>query len=396
MKKIKPLDILMLILLILSIIIFLYPFIQNELNTFMDQKIINYYQEQANKENDDTRKRQRQQNKQLAKEKADPGITSFNETVDHDNATKQKKIPMDYYQEHTLGILYIPSIKVKIPLFDITNDVLLQKGASLLEGSSFPSTDDTSHAIISAHRGLPEATLFTDLPKMKQGDPFFIDINGERLAYEVIEIATIEPTDTSSLVIRDNENLVTLLTCTPYMVNSHRLIVTGKQVPYKAINHEKDINAISKWERLRLYLLIVSVLLFTLITVFILFKWYKRRMILNTSYSLKIMLKDHKKKPLKQQQITLTPLWLKQQPITLVTNEKGMVYVPSIPGNAYSLTLEKSKYKSAPPVRLSIKRLNDTFFTASSKNKKKSQVITIKSRPSYIKLLYRYKTTTKK
>ncbi|WP_311744730.1 class C sortase, partial [Staphylococcus pseudintermedius] len=132
----------------------------------------------------------------------------------------------------TIGIVNIPKIKIKLPIFDTTNDLFLAKGTSLLEGTSYPTGGKSTHAVISGHRGLPSAKLFTDLPDLKKGDVFFIEINKRTLAYEIDQLKVVEPTETEDLLIEKDKDLVTLLTCTPYMINSHRLLVRGHRIPY--------------------------------------------------------------------------------------------------------------------------------------------------------------------
>lgn len=105
------------------------------------------------------------------------------------------KTDKTYFEKHTIGVLTIPEINVHLPIFDETNTVLLEKGASLLEGTSYPTGGESTHAVISSHRGLPQAKLFTDLPKLTLGDSFYIEINGQTLAYQVDQIKTVEPTD---------------------------------------------------------------------------------------------------------------------------------------------------------------------------------------------------------
>ncbi len=104
---------------------------------------------------------------------------------------------------------------------------LLEKGASLLEGTSYPIGGKSTHAVLSSHRGLSQAKLFTNLPQLKIKDHFYIEINGQYLAYQVDQIKTVEPTETEALQIQEDQDLVTLVTCTPYMINSHRLLVEG-------------------------------------------------------------------------------------------------------------------------------------------------------------------------
>ena len=131
-----------------------------------------------------------------------------------------------------IGQVNIPKLAIEIPLFDTTTPNLLEVGATVINGTSFPVGGPGTHAVISAHRGLPERELFTNLPKLNNGDLFLLEVLGETLAYEVISSEVVEPNETSSLKIIDDQDLVTLVTCTPYMINSHRLLVRGHRVPY--------------------------------------------------------------------------------------------------------------------------------------------------------------------
>jgi sortase A len=131
-----------------------------------------------------------------------------------------------------MGYIQIPSINVKLPIFHTTNEDVLQTGVGHLEGSSLPIGGPDTHSVLSAHRGLPSATLFTDLDKVEIGQNFFIIIMDEYYAYEVDNIEVVEPDDTSLLAVKPGEDLCTLITCTPYGVNTQRLMVTGHRVEY--------------------------------------------------------------------------------------------------------------------------------------------------------------------
>ena len=140
-----------------------------------------------------------------------------------------------------MGIVEIPKIAIKLPIYHGTGDEVLQKAAGHLEGSSLPIGGESTHAVISAHRGLPSASLFTDLDQLEIGDHFLIHVLDETLCYEVDDISVVEPEDTAKLAVVDGEDLVTLLTCTPYGVNTQRLLVQGHRVPYEeqAVADEK-------------------------------------------------------------------------------------------------------------------------------------------------------------
>ena len=132
-----------------------------------------------------------------------------------------------------MGIVKIPKIDVKIPIYHTTSEEVLEKAAGHLEGSSLPIGGEDTHAVISAHRGLPSASLFTDLDMLEVGDHFLIYVLDEILCYEVDRILVVEPTETECLGVEEGKDLVTLMTCTPYGVNSHRLMVRGHRVEYE-------------------------------------------------------------------------------------------------------------------------------------------------------------------
>ena len=133
-----------------------------------------------------------------------------------------------------MGYVEIPVIDVKIPIYHYTTDESLEKGAGHLFGSSLPVGGESTHAILSAHRGLPSAKLFTDLNLVKEGDVFYLHILNQTLAYEVDQIQTVLPDQTESLAITEGKDYVTLVTCTPYAVNTHRLLVRGHRTTVAA------------------------------------------------------------------------------------------------------------------------------------------------------------------
>lgn len=126
----------------------------------------------------------------------------------------------------------IPKIDVYLPVFHGTAPDVLEKGVGHLEGSSLPVGGSGTHAVLSAHTGINSSKLFSDLTEMEEGDLFFIHVLDQTLAYRVYSISVIEPEDTSLLKIETGRDLVSLITCTPYGVNSHRLVVTGECTEY--------------------------------------------------------------------------------------------------------------------------------------------------------------------
>ena len=219
----------MILLLLIGVGIFSYPFISDALNNYLDQQIIAHYQAEANQENAAAMAKLQAQigkNQQLAKEGGSP---------DWIHSLKQRKSvkpDKSYFESHTIGVLTIPKINVRVPILTRPIQHCWKKGSSLLEGTSFPTGGKNTHAVISGHRGLPQAKLFTDLPELQEGDEFYLEVYGETLVYQVDQIKTVVPTDTQDLQIESGKDLVTLLTCTPYMINSHRLLVRGHRIPY--------------------------------------------------------------------------------------------------------------------------------------------------------------------
>lgn len=129
-----------------------------------------------------------------------------------------------------MGYIMIPAINIDLPIYHGTTGAAMEKGAGHMEGTSLPVGGVGTHAVISAHSGMASAKLFTDLDKLKFGDMFFITVCNQKLAYEVDNIAVVEPTDIDLIRIDTQQDYVTLLTCTPYGVNTHRLLVRGHRV----------------------------------------------------------------------------------------------------------------------------------------------------------------------
>ena len=129
-----------------------------------------------------------------------------------------------------MGYVDIPSIGVSLPIYHYTTDEVLAKGVGHLYGASLPVGGENTHSVITGHRGLPSSKLFTDLDKVKVGDTFSLYVLGEELDYQVDEIDIVLPDEISSLSIVPGEDLVTLVTCTPYGVNTHRLLLRGHRI----------------------------------------------------------------------------------------------------------------------------------------------------------------------
>ena len=144
--------------------------------------------------------------------------------------------PLAYAQQLTVGgvmaYVDIPKINVYLPVQHGTDAETLEKSVGHVVGTSLPVGGSSTHAVLSAHSGLASSKLFSDIDQLATGDTFYIHVLGEVLAYQVDNIATVLPTDTSLLQIEEGKEFVTLVTCTPFGVNTHRLLVRGHRVPY--------------------------------------------------------------------------------------------------------------------------------------------------------------------
>ncbi len=136
--------------------------------------------------------------------------------------------------DEVMANIEIPAIDVDLPIYHGTKEETLQIGVGHLENTSLPIGGENTHAVLSAHCGLPSARLFTDLNLLREGNIFRIHVLDETLTYQVYKIQTVEPEDSSSLFIQEGEDIVTLITCTPYGKNTHRLLVHGRRIEEKA------------------------------------------------------------------------------------------------------------------------------------------------------------------
>ena len=213
----------------------LYPFVANQWNNHRQKQLISSYEQSVS---DKDAAHEIDYDAELQKAKAYneallPSILPDSFAVAE--ASEEDKTYMDALNiagDEVMGIVEIPKINIKLPIYHTTDEEVLKQAAGHLEGSSLPVGGESTHAVISAHRGLPSASLFTDLDQLKKGDHFLIHVLNETLCYEVDKISVVKPEETSSLAVEEGQDLVTLLTCTPYGVNTERLLVRGHRVPY--------------------------------------------------------------------------------------------------------------------------------------------------------------------
>lgn len=225
MKNRKSTIVLLLVFLI-GLSLLLYPTVSDYWNSFHQTQAIAGYAE-AVSEMDET------SYEQILAE-----AQSYNETLRSNNhryhpteeETAQYENLLNISGNGIMGYIEIPAIGVSLPIYHGTEDTVLQIAIGHIEGSSLPVGGPGTHCVVSGHRGLPSAKLFTDLDKLTEGDTFMLRVLDEVLTYEVDQIHIVEPHEVSLLEIEEGRDLCTLVTCTPYGVNSHRLLVRGHRI----------------------------------------------------------------------------------------------------------------------------------------------------------------------
>lgn len=224
----------------------LYPFVANQWNNYRQKQLISGYEQVVSDKEaaegidyDAERKKAEDYNEALL-----PCVLPDSFALAESSGVDPVYMnTLNIAGDEMMGSVEIPKINIKIPIYHTTEEDVLNKGAGHLEGSSLPVGGANTHAVISAHRGLPSASLFTDLDQMKVGDHFLLHVLDETLCYEVDKISVVKPEDTSALAVEDGQDLVTLLTCTPYGVNTELLLVRGHRVPYveEEVKEEKTV-----------------------------------------------------------------------------------------------------------------------------------------------------------
>lgn len=228
------------LLFLLGLSILLYPTFSDAWNQYRNAKLINTYETAVNDLPDKDYDRFWKEAKRYNREHTvNTFEDAFDEKGDYILSDAYKKI-LDPDGEGLMGSIEIPKIQARIAIYHGISDDVLEKGAGHVEGTSLPVGGKSTHAVLAAHRGLPSAKLFTDLDQMEIGDVFFLHILGKTLAYKVDQIKTVLPSETEDLDIIKGGDHVTLLTCTPYGVNTHRLLVRGTRTKY--VENKTEIN----------------------------------------------------------------------------------------------------------------------------------------------------------
>ncbi len=219
-------------LLLLGLVLLLYPFVSDLISKWTSSAAVIGYEQEVKDMDDSARK-----DMLAAAEEYNSGLSG---TIIKDAFSSEGEESVDQNKEYysllnlngLMAYVEIPSIDVHLPIYHGTGQDALKKGVGHLEGSALPIGGLGTHSVISAHRGLPGAKLFTDLDQIETGDLFYIYVLGETLAYEVDRIEVVAPEDVEPLTAVPGKDHVTLMTCTPYGINSHRMLVRGIRTQY--------------------------------------------------------------------------------------------------------------------------------------------------------------------
>lgn len=218
--------IILVIIFIIGLCLLAYPTFSDYWNSFHQSRAIASYAEEVANMDDDEYERMLSAAEEYNKKLSQTGIRwhmSDEEKEEYDSV-------LNVSGTGIMGYIEIDKIKCSLPIYHGTGDSILQIAIGHIEGTSLPVGGKGSHCVLSGHRGLPSARLFTDLDKMEKGDTFVIRTLDEMMTYEVDQILIVEPDDLSSLTIDPKQDYVTLVTCTPYGINTHRLLVRGHRI----------------------------------------------------------------------------------------------------------------------------------------------------------------------
>ena len=212
--------------------VFLYPTISDMWNQYRNAQLVSKYEEAVTELSDNDYDRLWKEAKEYnAEHPVNAIVDAFEEEDTYELSHPYDRV-LDPNGDGLMGSIEIPKIKARLAIYHGLSKTVLEKGVGHVEGTSLPIGGKSTHAVLAAHRGLPNAKLFTDLDQMEKGDIFILHILGKHLAYKVDQIKTVLPNETSDLDIIEGEDHVTLITCTPYGVNTHRLLVRGVRTKY--------------------------------------------------------------------------------------------------------------------------------------------------------------------
>ena len=278
MKKKLPFIILAALTFLAALGLTLYPLISTAYNEQHRSEIHTHYEEQIM----DTDRSQLLQEKQKA--------IDYNQSLTNYDPQALKEAENEYKEclnlmgDGIMGYVNVPKIDVLLPIYHGTNADTLEIGVGHLLGSSLPVGGENTHTVLTAHSGMATDKMFSDLPQMEEGDVFYLEVLGETLAYRVDQIKTVTPYDTTYLSVTKGQDHCTLVTCTPFGVNTHRLLVRGSRIAYEeAVNiqekTETTAETASTWEQhyVRGILLGIGGSIFVLLLGYTIWKAWRKR-----------------------------------------------------------------------------------------------------------------------
>ena len=231
----SPITLLLILILLAGVSLLLYPTVSDYWNSFHQSRAIASYVEQVANIDD----AQYEELWDAAQDYNQSLLHRPNDLLLSDEQQEIYKSLLDIGGNGIMGYIEIPMIDVMLPIYHGTKESVLQIAVGHLDWTSLPVGGAGSHCVLSGHRGLPSARLFTDLDKLKVGDVFMLHVLNEILTYEIDQILIVEPQDTDPLLIEPGKDLCTMITCTPYGINSHRMLVRGHRI--ESQEEPKDI-----------------------------------------------------------------------------------------------------------------------------------------------------------
>ena len=225
-KKISISTAILILIFFAGLSLLLYPTISDYWNSMHQSRAITEYAEQVAKLDDESYDRLLQD----AKDYNRTLLTKKDRYELSDRERKEYESLLNVSGNGMIGYIEIPSIKCSLPIYHGVDEAVLQIAVGHIEGTSLPVGGKSTHCVLSGHRGLPSAKLFTDIDKLKNGDEFMLRVLDETLTYEVDQIRIVEPQEMTDLEIEEGKDYCTLVTCTPYGINTHRLLVRGHRV----------------------------------------------------------------------------------------------------------------------------------------------------------------------
>ena len=269
-KKIDKMTIILLTVLVFGLCLIGYPSFADAWNRYHSYHAINSYTERLENIEDSELtamiEAAQEYNSRLSERSASYNLT--------EEEMQEYKSLLDVDGKGMMGYVYIPKIRVTLPVYHTVDDSVIQTAIGHIPGTSLPVGGDSTHCVISGHRGLPSAKLFTDINLLKEGDTFMLQVLDETLTYEVDQIHTVLPEDVKDLNIEEGKDYCTMVTCTPYGVNTHRLLVRGHRVETTEAIHV-SADAVQMDQKYMAFA-IGGVILFVLLMIMFIRKWKNR------------------------------------------------------------------------------------------------------------------------